>query len=83
MTTAELVNLIFSKLRTGRVVFYNLDGAVVFSYGGNTYEAFSAGETIQVIRPASHGRPSTTDSYSQWIEGVLNSKTRTDSGELV
>ena len=86
MKTAELVNLILDKLRTGRVEFIRIDNdfdsdfnVIEFKYGGNDYRAVTDSEEIIVTRITGN---LVVDSYSQWVEGVLNGKTRDEAGVL-
>jgi hypothetical protein len=87
MTTAQLVNLILDKLRTGRVEFlhivsngYSLD----FRYGGLCYSCeWDAGSVrVNVGRWHENKTHTTSDNYSRWIEGVLNGKIRDENGVL-
>jgi len=84
VTTAQLVNRILDKLRTGRVVFDHIDssGDVVILYGGYTYEIDALGDGIRVRKPPAWDRGFTNDSYTRWLEGVLNGKFRNDAGEF-
>ena len=84
MTTAELVNLIQDRLINAKVTFVdisygiNSQSLVRFRYGGVTYDAgnlFGVSSAIRVC--LTNG---TTDSYSQWVEGVLNGGARNDAG---
>ena len=88
MTAAQLVNLILERLRTGRVIFKSIweNGLLApifieFEYGFVRYKLTYQNEQIQVARFLSD-RYTMTDSYSQWVEGVLNRKTRDDEGKL-
>lgn len=82
-TTAEVVNLIISKLRTGPVKFVEIRAYgnelqfIWIKYGQNLYKIFS---DLQVEHEHDGA---IEDSYSQWIEGVLNGKVRNDAGDLL
>lgn len=94
MTTADLVNLILNKLRTGRVEFLDISSlehnrkelfsVVEMFYGGNIFDVRCREESIAVsVRQIQRDQgPLTVTHYSQWLEGVLNGKTRNDAGEL-
>jgi hypothetical protein len=83
MTTAELVNLILDKLRTGRVTFHSIAGIIDFEYGYQRYEAFfNEDNKITVVRPYSP-LIGLIDNYSRHIEGILNGHVRNEEGELV
>ena len=86
MTTAQLVNRILDKLRTARVVFSHIDssGDIVIEYAGYTYEMYTIGDLVQVRIPYEDVYEYTNEnSYTRWLEGVLNGKLRSDAGELV
>ena len=93
MTTAELVNLILAKLRTGRVVFNAIHEefgdyplVVYFTWGCQNYSVQVVDGCIAVERNISERGAldcgSVEDNYAWWIEGVLNGKVRNDAGEL-
>lgn len=88
MTTAQLVNRILGKLRTGRVEFLvisNRPSAVRFQYGGITYTAlYNEHQRIDVYRWENGSElVSLCDNYQKWMEGLLNGMVRNDAGELV
>lgn len=80
MTTAQLVNLILDKLRTGRVEFVEFVTEYVgvkFDYGSRRYLVVADGDSVRVFVGIT-----LVDDYSCWIEGVLNGKTRNEEGVL-
>jgi hypothetical protein len=87
MTTAELVNLILDKLRTGRVTFIAITeleyddpcGCMRIEYGGNSYDICHDPEADSVL--VTHDF--ITDNYSRHLEGILNGHVRNEEGELV
>jgi hypothetical protein len=83
MTTAELVNRIIEKLGGNRVRFEEIGDeiGVIFTHAGNCYAVTTRGLVSSVFRFDQH-RCWTKDSYSQWIEGVLNGKVRDEAGVL-
>lgn len=88
MSTAMLVNLILSKLRTGRVDFVTIGEVyVVIDYGCQRYQVVIGNEepskSIGVVRLEGSSHSPVYDYYSRWIEGVLNGKTRDEQGVLV
>lgn len=92
MTTAELVNLILDRLRTGKVKFISIweDGPIApifieFEFGFIRYKVMYQKQlrnTIQVSRVLSE-RHTANDSYSRWVEGVLNGGVRNEAGEVL
>ena len=87
MTTAQLVNLILDKLRTGRAEFLvinNRPPTVRFSYAGIEYTVLEIDNGgVEVYRWSNVNRTvPVMDNYQKWMEGVLNGKTRDESGVL-
>jgi hypothetical protein len=80
LSTAEIVNRILDKLRTGRVEFLEINsslGVVSFLYGGVEYTANFESKPITIYRDILQ-----TDHYTAWLEGILNGKTRDADGVL-
>lgn len=87
MTTAQLVNLILDKLRTGRVEFLVISNrptaAVRFKYGEMTYTALHNENWVEVYKWENGSKVvSVCDNYQAWMDGVLNGKTRNEEGVL-
>lgn len=88
MTTAELCNLIISKLGGNRVEFLQIsDGethcGVEFVHGGNVYSCGCCTDdsnAILVRQVLRDQGPLTVTQYSTWVEGVLNGGTRNEDG---
>lgn len=81
MTAADMVNLILEKFRTGKVEFLHIeDSEVSFTLGPQQYLFVAWRQNIEVYHRIDG--MNATDSYSQWVEGVLNGKTRDENGVL-
>ena len=81
MTAADMVNLILEKFKTGKVVFHYVeDREVEFSIGPQKYAFAAMGRDEEVFHRVDGML--TIDSYSQWVEGVLQGKTRDENGVL-
>ncbi len=87
MTSAALVNMVISKLRTGTVEFLEISNrtppCVSFVYASIKYTIWCDALGIEVHRHLEDGDGCVCDSYQIWMEGVLNGRVRTESGELV
>ena len=91
MTSAQLVNRIIDKLRTGRVTFVSIQeiehnrrevrASCEIVYCHHNYVINGSDLKIHVHEPV--GEELDCTSHSDWIEGVLNGKVRNDAGELV
>ena len=85
MSAAAIVNRILEKLRTGSVVFIDIDSEspnVIFEYGHKQYDVWwSDSKKALIVRHGSCG--SISDDYTRWVEGVLNGLVRNDAGEMV
>jgi len=80
MTTADLVNRIVAKLGGNRVRFTLIaEDRVQFEHAQNLYWVRN---NLDVYRWSDDDNQFLIDSYSEWIEGVLNGKTRDDAGVL-
>lgn len=87
MEAANLVNHILATLITGKVRFTaieeTLNGPKVgFVWGHHRYKVYSTGRLIFARRIDEGSDQLLVDSYSSWMEGVLNGKRRKESGEL-
>lgn len=92
MSSATLVNLINTKLRTGRVVFVDIrEGSggtamVKFEYGFQVYDVLQDRDgriLVGVLEQTPSGLRHVVNNGSRWIEGVLNGMVRNDAGNLV
>ena len=93
MTTAELVNLILSKLGGNRVEFLeiydwrhngDLRSVARFRHSGNAYIARCQVDAKEIwVRQEDIDQVAIGTPYSEWIEGVLNGMVRNDAGKLV
>lgn len=82
MTAADMVNLILAKFRTGKVEFHHIeDSEVSFSIGPQQYLFVINGRFNEVFHRVDGLH--TIDNYSQWVEGVLQGKTRDENGVLM
>lgn len=82
MTAADMVNLILAKFRTGKVEFHHIeDSEVSFSIGPQQY-LFLVFCNCEVVYHRVDG-VNVLDNYSQWVEGVLQGKTRDENGVLM
>jgi len=85
MTTAELLNLIKDKLVTSEVIFLDVNYRFVgvkFWFAHNVYQAVVHGQSVEVWRVDHVNGGMLNDNYSQWVENVLNGKTRNEEGVL-
>jgi hypothetical protein len=85
LDSADIVNLILAKLRRVKfLVILNRPPAVRFEWGGNEYTAVCTfGSDITVYRWVDRSEVvRICDNYQQWVEGVLNGKTRDADGVL-
>lgn len=85
MTTADLINLIIRKFGGERVEFgVVLSHEVTFTYGHHRYRSGFRNKSIFVREVSADYTYQIGDETqaSQWIEGVLNGKTRNEEGVL-
>jgi hypothetical protein len=88
MKTWEIVNLIVKKFGGNRVAFFDMTDfettSVSFILGGNRYVAFAQDSGgLLVYRYPANDAKKPIDSYSKWVEGVLNNLVRNEAGEMV
>lgn len=93
MTTAELVNRIIEKLGGNRIEFLEIElmehnrltfSLCKFEYSGNIFEArvHEDAKAITVKQEFLDQGPLDKNRITEWIEGVLNGKTRNEEGVL-
>lgn len=89
MRCEDLVNRIIEKLGGNRVEFLRiaiLDAitTVEFAHAGNSYCVIHPEEDddLVVLQYFRDQGPLHENNYSRWVEGVLNGKTRDESGVL-
>lgn len=88
-TIADLVNRVYAKLVTARVTFEEIAANhAMIEFGHRRYKISFAEQDRFCVYSVILVKPSMRydyekDSYSRWVEDVLNGKTRNDKGELV
>jgi hypothetical protein len=85
MTTAELVNLILARLVTSKVTFLDISyqyHGVRFWFANNVYQTVVHDQSVEVWKVDHVSGGMSKDNYSQWVENVLNGKTRNEEGVL-
>ena len=82
MTAADMVNRILEKFRTGKVVFSTIDEeGVEVTIGGQLYDVWTGELGVMGVYHLIDGEHK-VDSYSRWVMGVLQGKTRDENGVL-
>lgn len=89
MTPAELVNLIVRKFGGNRVVFERISRddmgheRVQFKLGHHSYHVPHAGSSRLYVWQIAEDNSMIRNSYSSWVEGVLNGLVRDEEGNMV
>lgn len=86
MKTHEIVNLIVQKFGGNRVPLkFDLvcEAVVDFVLGHNLYRVCWNFTIKRLVIQKYNGETFVTDTYSRWVEGILNNMVRNDAGEMV
>ena len=83
MTTGEIINYLFQRFGATGVTVIDCDvlGCTV-QIGGHEYSICRLKDVVSV-EEVIEGDVTESNKHSQWIEGLLQGKTRNDAGELV